>query len=109
MAAILSQPQFVKRNGYDVTTLLGQLRSKAVVPCVKFYSDDFIATWIRAEWNFYRIWITLERSFVKFAQVTIVGANTLSFFTLVKSVQFIPGLDTHRQNSTSTHEWVVEL
>ena len=26
MAAILSQPQFVKRNGYDVTTLLGQLR-----------------------------------------------------------------------------------
>ena len=34
--------------------------STAVVPCAKFYGDHFTITWVRAEWNFQRIGITME-------------------------------------------------
>ena len=41
--------------------------STAVVPCAKFHSDHFMTSWMRAVWNFHRIWITMEKSFVKWA------------------------------------------
>ena len=33
----------------------------AVVPCAKFQSNHFPATWMRAGWNFHWIWITTEK------------------------------------------------
>ena len=39
--------------------------STAVLPCAKFHSDQFVSTWMNAEWTFHRIWITMEKSFVK--------------------------------------------
>ena len=41
--------------------------STAVVPCAKFHSNHFRITSMRLEWNFHRIWITMEKSFVKWA------------------------------------------
>ena len=35
--------------------------STAVVPCAKYHSDHFTTTWMRADWNFNRIWITMEK------------------------------------------------
>ena len=38
-----------------------------VVPCAKFHCDHFATTNMRAEWNFHRIWVTMEKPFVKWA------------------------------------------
>ena len=37
------------------------------MPCAKFHSDHFTATWMRAEWNFNRIELRWKKSFVKWA------------------------------------------
>ena len=37
----------------------------ADVHCTKFHSNHFTISWMRAEWNFHRILITIEKSFVK--------------------------------------------
>ena len=34
----------------------------SVVPCLTFHSDPFTTTWMRTEWNFHRMWITMENS-----------------------------------------------
>ena len=39
--------------------------SIAVMPCATFHSDHFITTWMRAKWNFHRIWIMMAKSFAK--------------------------------------------
>ena len=44
--------------GYHMAT---KFRSTVVVPCAKFFSDHFTITWMTAEWNFHRIWITMEK------------------------------------------------
>ena len=41
--------------------------STAAVPCTTFHNDHFTTTRMRAEWNFDRFWITMEKSFVKWA------------------------------------------
>ena len=32
----------------------------AVVPCTNYNSGHFITTWMRVEWTFHRMWITME-------------------------------------------------
>ena len=39
--------------------------SRAVVPCAKFHSDHFTRAWMREKWDLHRIWIRMEKSFVK--------------------------------------------
>ena len=39
----------------------------ALLLCAQFHSDHFATTWMRAEWNYHRFWITMEKSFVKWA------------------------------------------
>ena len=39
--------------------------SWTVVACAKFCRDMIISNWIRAKWNFHRIWIVMEKSLVK--------------------------------------------
>ena len=39
------------------------------VACAKFCCDMVISYWIRAKWNFHRIWIVMEKSLVKWAKV----------------------------------------
>ena len=41
--------------------------SIAVVPCAQFRSDHLTTTQMGSEWNFHRIWITMENSFMKWA------------------------------------------
>ena len=41
--------------------------SIAVVPCAQFRSDHLTTTRMGSEWNFHRIWITMENSFMKWA------------------------------------------
>ena len=57
--------------GYYITTKFCTCHdSTAVMPCTKFHSDHFTATWMRAECNFHGIWITMEKLFVKLAPVS---------------------------------------
>ena len=39
--------------------------SWAVVACAKCCVDIITSNWIRAKWNFHRIWIVMEKSLVK--------------------------------------------
>ena len=49
-----------------ITTIFGTWHdSWAVVACAKFWCDMVISNWIRAKWNFHRIWIVMEKSLVK--------------------------------------------
>ena len=51
---------------YHITTIFCTCNdSTTVVACVKFHSDHFTTIWMRAKWNFHRILITMEKSFVK--------------------------------------------
>ena len=51
-----------------ITTIFGTWHdSWAVVACAKFCCDMVISNWIRAKWNFHRIWIVMEKSLVKWA------------------------------------------
>ena len=52
--------------------------STAVVPCAKFHGDHCTTTWMRAEWNFHRIWITMEKPFVKWAPGYVCSAEIRS-------------------------------
>ena len=55
-------------EGYHITTILCICHnSKIVITCAKFHSSHFVTTWMSAEWNFYRIWIMLGKSFVEWA------------------------------------------
>ena len=46
-------------------------KSTAVVPCAKFYCDLCTTTWMGAEWSFHRIWIEMEKLFVKWSPDSI--------------------------------------
>ena len=52
------------KSNYDVTTSQAIISSQnyahatTTLPCAKFCSDHFTTIWMRAKWNFYRIWIT---------------------------------------------------
>ena len=49
-----------------IATIFGTWHdSWAVVACAKFCRDIIISNWIRAKWNFHRIWIVMEKSLVK--------------------------------------------
>ena len=51
-----------------IATIFGTWHdSWAVVACAKFCCDMVISNWIRAKWNFHRIWIVMEKSLVKWA------------------------------------------
>ena len=39
--------------------------SPAVVPYANLHSDHNMKTWMKVEWNFHRIWITIRYSFMK--------------------------------------------
>ena len=41
--------------------------SITIVPRAKLSSDHFITTWVAAEWNVHRTWITMENHFLKWA------------------------------------------
>ena len=46
---------------YDIATPFHTCHdSAAVMPCTKFHSNHLNTTWMRAKWNFYRIWNTME-------------------------------------------------
>ena len=49
--------------------------STTVKLCEKFPSDHFKTTWMREEWIFHRIWITMEKSFVKWAPGHTIAAE----------------------------------
>ena len=52
--------------GYHITTIFCTCDySMVIMQCAKFHSDHLM--WIRAEWNFHKIWITMEKSYVKWA------------------------------------------
>ena len=54
-----------------IATIFGTWHdSWAVVACAKFCCDVVISNWIRAKWNFHRIWIVMEKSLVKWAPGT---------------------------------------
>ena len=49
-----------------IATIFGTWHdSWAVVACAKFCRNIIISNWIRAKWNFHRIWIVMEKSLVK--------------------------------------------
>ena len=45
----------------------------AIVSCAKLHSDHFVTPWMSTEWNLLRIWITMEKSFVKWARGPIMA------------------------------------
>ena len=51
--------------------------STAIVPCARFHSDHLSKNLMRVEWNFHRIWITMEKSFVKWTPVHQWPVNLL--------------------------------
>ena len=49
-----------------IATIFGTWHdSWAVVACAKFCRDMISSNWIKAKWNFHRIWIVMEKSLVK--------------------------------------------
>ena len=61
-----------------IATIFGTWHdSWAVVACAKFCCDMVISNWIRAKWNFHRIWIVMEKSLVKWvpAQQCVMHAH----------------------------------
>ena len=57
-----------------------------VVACAKFHSND-ITTWMRAEWNFHQIWITMENLFVKWAPGLISISDKKSYLKILQSLE----------------------
>ena len=59
--------------GFSITQLYGFIslqnyaHATTVVPCATFHGDHITTTWMRAGWNFHRIWISMGTSFVKWA------------------------------------------
>ena len=54
-----------------IATIFGTWHdSWAVVACAKFCRDIIISYWIRAKWNFHRIWIVMEKSLVKWVPLS---------------------------------------
>ena len=54
--------------GYHIATKFCTCHDDiTVVPCAKLHSDYFTSTWMRAKLNLHRIWITMEKSLVKYA------------------------------------------
>ena len=55
-----------------IATIFGTWHdSWAVVACAKFCCDMITSNWIRAKWNFHRIWIVMEKSLVKWVLVVL--------------------------------------
>ena len=53
-------------NNIVIATIFGTWHdSWAVVVCAKFCRDMITSNWIKAKWNFHRIWIVMEKSLVK--------------------------------------------
>ena len=53
-------------NNIVIATIFGTWHdSWAVVACAKFCRDMITSNWIKAKWNFHRIWIVMEKSLVK--------------------------------------------
>ena len=50
----------------------------AVMACAKFCCDMITSNWIRAKWNFHRIWIVMEKSLVKW----VPGGCSCKWFVL---------------------------
>ena len=50
----------------------------AVVACAKFCRDMITSNWIKAKWNFHRIWIVMEKPLVKWVPDVRVLAGLLS-------------------------------
>ena len=56
-----TQFMFDSTVGYHIATKFCTWHdSYVVMPCAKFHSDHFIIIWMRVEWNFHRIWTTME-------------------------------------------------
>ena len=53
-------------NDIVIATIFGTWHdSWAVMACAKFCRDMITSNWIKAKWNFHRIWIVMEKSLVK--------------------------------------------
>ena len=50
-----------------------------------FFCDMVISNWIRAKWNFHRIWIVMEKSLVKWAPVQNVGCHSHAIMDYIHS------------------------
>ena len=66
-------------NDIVIATIFGTWHdSWAVVACAKFCRDMITSNWIKAKWNFHRIWIVMEKSLVKWVPGALrQHANTL--------------------------------
>ena len=64
--------------GHHITTKFCTCHdSTAVMPYAKFHSDQFPTTWMRAEWHFHRICITMEKWLLNWAPRLFYKANTV--------------------------------
>ena len=54
---------------------LQYLAHGAVVACAKFCCDMITSNWIRAKWNFHRIWIVREKSLAKWANISHINGQ----------------------------------
>ena len=60
-------------NNIVIATIFGTWHdSWAVVACAKFCRDMITSNWIKAKWNFHRIWIVMEKSLVKWVPAPYV-------------------------------------
>ena len=74
------------------------------LPCAKFHSNHFTTTWMRAEWNFLRIWIMMEKSFMKWAYwcVLIINLPGLEIFEYFVSLSGLSSGKTFVKQSWSS-------
>ena len=65
-----------------IATIFGTWHdSWAVVACAKFCCDMVTSNWIRAKWNFHRIWIVMDKSLVKWAPGWLLAWQHHDHFT----------------------------
>ena len=63
-------------NNIVIATIFGTWHdSWAFVACAKFCCDMITSNWIKAKWNFHRIWIVMEKLLVKWVPGTAVNSE----------------------------------
>ena len=76
-----------------IATIFGTWHdSWAVVACAKFCRDIIISNWIRAKWNFHRIWIVMEKSLVKWVPGLKPDLNLCAVLCCCNAVNFLTNI-----------------
>ena len=91
--------QIRRKIGFSVSPLYG-ITSQLTVPhsttvqvscqCAKFHSDHLTSILMRVEWNCGRIWITMEKSFVKRAPGPYFRHDPITAYIIMQSDQLLP-------------------